>query len=173
MLKNPSKLAFDPNYRKLVYVRYADDWLIGVRGSREDCRYLLEKVRTFLDSELKITLSHTLITNVSESASFLGTVIGRSKVQAFQKTQSGPRPAPSQILRGVFIVQPSLSLSEREKFVFTACKKREGCIPPSQGGRFAIRINKELILTAPILRVLKKLEKASFIKGNISNPKMH
>lgn len=159
MLKNPSKLAFDPNYRKLVYVRYADDWLIGVRGSREDCRYLLEKVRTFLDSELKITLSHTLITNVSESASFLGTVIGRSKVQAFQKTQSGP------------LVQPSLSLSEREKFFFS--KKREGCIPPSQGGRFAIRINKELILTAPILRVLKKLEKASFIKGNISNPKMH
>ncbi len=33
---------YDPNYRRLVYIRYADDFLIGIIGSKADCRAVKE-----------------------------------------------------------------------------------------------------------------------------------
>jgi len=30
--------TFDPNFKRLVYVRYADDWIIGIRGAYVDCK---------------------------------------------------------------------------------------------------------------------------------------
>lgn len=89
MLTVPSKDAMDPNFKKLVYVRYADDWIAGVWGSREDCVMLLEKIKTFLKEELKLNLSEnkTLITNADKGkALFLGTNIYRSRHQVFNKS---------------------------------------------------------------------------------------
>jgi group II intron reverse transcriptase/maturase len=88
MLNVPSKDPFDPSFRKLVYVRYADDWIIGVRGSLSECRVLLERIRSFLASELKLVLSKekTLITNVTHGrALFLGVTIYRGSHQTFRK----------------------------------------------------------------------------------------
>ena len=75
-----SKLAIDPKFRKLSYVRYADDWIIGVRGSAEECRTILAKVDTFLKVELNLTLSKekTKLTNIrNEAARFLSVDIRR------------------------------------------------------------------------------------------------
>ena len=60
--------------RKIVYVRYADDWLVGVYGSKQDCIEIKEKIRKFLEEELKLELSvdKTLITHSSEKVRFLG-----------------------------------------------------------------------------------------------------
>jgi len=88
MLNTPSKDPFDPSFRKLVYVRYADDWIIGVRGSLSECRALLERIRDFLASELKLVLSKekTLITSVTHGrALFLGVTIYRGSHQTFRK----------------------------------------------------------------------------------------
>lgn len=30
-------MAMDSNYKRLKYIRYADDFLIGVIGSKDDC----------------------------------------------------------------------------------------------------------------------------------------
>ena len=64
----------DMNYRKLKYVRYADDFLIGVIGSKEDCIKIKEDIKQFMADKLKLELSDekTLITNARKHAKFLG-----------------------------------------------------------------------------------------------------
>ena len=60
--------------KKISYVRYADDFLIGVKGNKEDCIRIKEELKSFLTSELKLELSDekTKITHSSEYARFLG-----------------------------------------------------------------------------------------------------
>jgi len=60
--------------KKLTYVRYADDFLIAINGSEEDCRATKQQLATFLFDEYKLTLSEekTLITHSSERVRFLG-----------------------------------------------------------------------------------------------------
>ena len=38
----------DPNYKRLKYVRYADDFLLGIIGSKEDCIEIRDKIYNFL-----------------------------------------------------------------------------------------------------------------------------
>jgi group II intron reverse transcriptase/maturase len=70
----PAGDPYDPSYRRLVYVRYADDFLIGVIGSRADCRVLKGQVKAKL-AELGLEMSDekTKITNAASGrARFLG-----------------------------------------------------------------------------------------------------
>jgi len=71
----PSRDPQDPNFRRLWYVRYADDWLLGFSGPREEAEAIKEQLRTFLGGTLKLGLSaeKTLITHArTEAARFLG-----------------------------------------------------------------------------------------------------
>jgi group II intron reverse transcriptase/maturase len=65
---------FDPNFRRLLYCRYADDFLIGVIGSKDDARAILHDVQLFLSVELKLSTSpeKTGIRKASTGATFLG-----------------------------------------------------------------------------------------------------
>ena len=58
----------------IKYIRYADDFLISVKGSREDCQWIKSKLAEFISNTLKMELSEdkTLITHSSECARFLG-----------------------------------------------------------------------------------------------------
>ena len=42
---------------KLYYIRYADDWLIGVWGSKKDATKIREKIVIFLKEKLDLELS--------------------------------------------------------------------------------------------------------------------
>jgi group II intron reverse transcriptase/maturase len=71
----PSVRTNDPDYRRLNYVRYADDMLLGFVGPRSEAEEIKQQLRTFLREELKLELSEekTLITHArSEAARFLG-----------------------------------------------------------------------------------------------------
>lgn len=71
----PSQDPNDPNYRRLKYVRYADDFLLGFIGSRAEAEEIKEQLGHFLREHLKLNLSETktLITHArSEAARFLG-----------------------------------------------------------------------------------------------------
>lgn len=73
-----SKDFFDQGLKRLYYVRYVDDFVIGVIGSCEEAVKLEEKIKTFLKNELKLILSpeKTLITNFSKRyITFLDTLI--------------------------------------------------------------------------------------------------
>lgn len=60
-------------------VRYADDFVITVRGTREQAQRIMEEVGEFLGQNLGLTLSpeKTLITHVDEGFDFLGFHIRR------------------------------------------------------------------------------------------------
>jgi group II intron reverse transcriptase/maturase len=71
----PSINPTDPNYRRLRYVRYADDFLLGFTGPRSEAEEIKQQLGDFLRDELKLELSKTktLITHArSEAARFLG-----------------------------------------------------------------------------------------------------
>src|SRR5437879_210414 len=71
----PSGDPMDPDYRRLRYVRYADDWLLGFIGPKQEAEEIKRKIAAFLREELKLTLSEekTVITHAtSQSARFLG-----------------------------------------------------------------------------------------------------
>lgn len=64
----------DENYRRLKYIRYADDFIIGIIGSKEDAKRVKEDIKNFLADRLALELSEekTLITHTEKSAKFLG-----------------------------------------------------------------------------------------------------
>ena len=64
----------DEQYRRLKYVRYADDFLIGVIGSKSDCEVIKANLTKYMQEQLKLELSEekTLITNAQDKAKFLG-----------------------------------------------------------------------------------------------------
>lgn len=71
---------FDPNFRRVHYVRYADDFLVGTISSKAYAEQLKEEIKQFLENKLHLRLSEekTLITHAkNEKAHFLGYLINR------------------------------------------------------------------------------------------------
>lgn len=64
----------DDSFKRIQYERYADDFLVGVIGSKEDSKRIKEDIKNFLASKLKLELSDekTLITHTEKKAKFLG-----------------------------------------------------------------------------------------------------
>ena len=48
---------FDPEYRRLRYIRYADDFLLGFAGPRDEAEKIKDQLRVFLTEQLKLELS--------------------------------------------------------------------------------------------------------------------
>lgn len=67
-------LAMDEQFKRMRYVRYADDFLIGVIGSKADCEQIKADITQYMSAKLKLELSaeKTLITNAKTPAKFLG-----------------------------------------------------------------------------------------------------
>lgn len=89
-LRTRYSLFEDDNYKKIAYVRYADDWLVGVKGSKEDAKKICDQIGNTLGS-LNLTLSKTKtkITNINKKkALFLGTFISRGKHTTFSRMKS-------------------------------------------------------------------------------------
>ncbi|MDF0725112.1 reverse transcriptase/maturase family protein [Cytobacillus sp. S13-E01] len=72
--KLPAMDIFDPNYKRMRYTRYADDFLIGIIGSKEEATETKQLLTDYLRNELDLELSQekTLITHNSEKVGFLG-----------------------------------------------------------------------------------------------------
>ena len=75
MQQLPSRDPHDPGYRRLRYVRYADDFVLGFIGPKAEAERVKESLEVFLRDTLKLELSKekTLITHAtSQAARFLG-----------------------------------------------------------------------------------------------------
>ena len=71
----PSMDPHDPGYRRLRYVRYADDILLGFTGPKAEAEEIKRRLAQFLHENLKLELSETktLITHArTQAARFLG-----------------------------------------------------------------------------------------------------
>ena len=65
----------DPDYRRLRYIRYADDFLLGLAGPKGEADAIKARIGTFLQDKLRLELSDakTLVTHGrTQAARFLG-----------------------------------------------------------------------------------------------------
>jgi len=87
----PSVDHSDPKFRRLRYVRYADDFLLGLTGTKEEAEAVKARITTFLKDELNLEASQekTLISHaVNEPARFLGYEI-KTKLSAQNPKANG------------------------------------------------------------------------------------
>jgi group II intron reverse transcriptase/maturase len=90
MRKMPSLDPMDPNFRRLVYVRYADDWIIGIRGTHAEAVSIKKKVEIFLKEHMSLNLNKekSVITHArTGKAIFLGTYIFKARVQTTRRSK--------------------------------------------------------------------------------------
>jgi group II intron reverse transcriptase/maturase len=98
-----SFMSIDPSFKRLFYVRYAGDFLIGVIGSKMDCLKIIKDIEDYLRDFLKLTfsLTKTSITHAAtEKVHFLGTDIS---ITPFAKR----------------LIKPVISKKELEPVLFT------------------------------------------------------
>ena len=78
----------DKEYRRLYYTRYADDFIIGLIGSKEEAIKIKDDIEKFLKSKLDIVLSgeKRCITHSNKFVHFLGYNIAISRKNDGKKT---------------------------------------------------------------------------------------
>ena len=79
----PFRKFRDESYKNLQYIRYADDFIVGVIGSKEDAENIKSDLTVFLKEKLSLTLSaeKTKIKYSAEKARFLGSDVAIPKSQ--------------------------------------------------------------------------------------------
>jgi group II intron reverse transcriptase/maturase len=94
MLSTPSGDHQDPDYRRLFYTRYADDFLLAVIGTKAEAVEVKAWLERYLRDELQLELSaeKTLITHARKRVRFLGYDITRWKGRRIVRihTKRGP-----------------------------------------------------------------------------------
>jgi len=73
-LKCPPSVTHDPNFRRMRFVRYADDFVIAIIGAKADAQQTLVELTAFMTQTLKVELAadKTGIVHGSEGTRFLG-----------------------------------------------------------------------------------------------------
>jgi len=87
----PSRKFRDESYKNLQYIRYADDFIVGVIGSKEDAENIKSDLTVFLKERLNLILSaeKTKVTYAAEKARFLGYDVAISKSKEVIKRKNG------------------------------------------------------------------------------------
>ena len=95
----PYRPIRETGYKQLRFCRYADDFVVGIIGSKEDAEQVKADIKQFLTDTLKLTLSDrkTKVTHSSELIRFLGydfTVsrskdVSRNKIGVLQRFRYG------------------------------------------------------------------------------------
>lgn len=83
--------AKDQSDKKIVYDRYADDFLIGVNGTKEECQQIKSLLKEYLTEHLRLELSDekTKITHSSDCARFLGYDVRVRRSNQLKKRSDG------------------------------------------------------------------------------------
>ena len=89
----PSKDGFDPNFKRLLFCRYADDFLIGVIGSKDEARAVMQRVMEFLRTHLHLEASveKSKLSKASVGTTFLGYTVKTVTGSRRRKTKLGRR----------------------------------------------------------------------------------
>jgi hypothetical protein len=85
----------DPNFRRVKYARYADDFIIGISGDKNFAKQIMDKAKAFLKAQLYLNVSEDksgLLSIVHRQASFLGFLL--------KKAPKHLNPVISQNLKG-------------------------------------------------------------------------
>jgi len=77
----------DSSYKRLQYNRYADDFVVGIIGSKEDAEIVKSDIKLFLQRELRLNMSDekTKITHSSDTIRYLGYDMTVSRDMSFKR----------------------------------------------------------------------------------------
>lgn len=72
--KIPSLMFNDPNFKRIMYLRYADDFIILIAGSSNDAKLIKNRICDILDKQcgLELNKENTIITATKDGFKFLG-----------------------------------------------------------------------------------------------------
>ena len=125
--KVPSVDPMDPNFKRLRYCRYADDFLIGIIGSKREAREIMASVERFLTETLKLAVSpeKSGIHAASKGVTFLGyRILTYTSFGAGRKSsRKGPTGRTWRVVRRPTTDNVSLRVPRKE---ITAFCKRHG-----------------------------------------------
>lgn len=131
MLRMNPKDTQDPNFKRLLYVRYADDFVVLLIGGMQEAYTLRRSLKDFLKHKLGLDLNmeKTSIVNTKDGFNFLGSHIQRAEQRITVATSS--RNHSNHVVRK--------------------------------------RVNRRLILNAPLKVLVEKLIKNKFARRNHLN----
>jgi len=82
-----STMSLDSNYSRVYYTRYADDFLVGIQESKETCEFIREKIKSFLEKKLALTLNTDttkIVHSTTDQVLFLGHHISCTPIKEVQ-----------------------------------------------------------------------------------------
>jgi len=90
-LETPYYPAIEPHFKCLQYNRYADDFVIGIIGSKEDAQQVKADIKQFLWEKLGLVLSEekTKVTHSSELIRYLGYDFTVSRDKSLERNENG------------------------------------------------------------------------------------
>jgi group II intron reverse transcriptase/maturase len=90
-LRTRSSDPQDPNYRRLWFVRYADDFVLGYIGSKEEAHQIMDVIKLNIRAKLQLDCSDekTKVTHHSDGAKFLGYELKTTKIQTPRMVSGG------------------------------------------------------------------------------------
>ncbi len=91
--RHPSGDPFDSKYKRLYYCRYADDFCIGIIGSKADAEQVRQEVRDYLEQTLRLSIAEekSHIRHGKEGVIFLGYWVGTYTGDKIVKVKRGSR----------------------------------------------------------------------------------
>uniref|UniRef100_UPI0022388067 reverse transcriptase domain-containing protein n=1 Tax=Ramaria rubella TaxID=113071 RepID=UPI0022388067 len=86
MREIPRMDPLDPTFRRAMYLRYADDFVILLEGNKSEAILIRQQIQQILLDKcgLELNLEKTLVTNITEKFEFLGASISKSKIVDFR-----------------------------------------------------------------------------------------
>lgn len=136
----PCYEAIDERFKKIQYSRYADDFVIGVIGSKADAEEIKKRVGDFLKGELNLIMSDekTKITHSAELIRFLGYDLSVSRSKDCMRDKNGnlKRAWYGQVKLYVPKEKWFSKLMEYQAMYIKKCKNGQEMWKPTYRGKF-------------------------------------
>lgn len=126
MKSMPSRDPSDSDYRRLHYVRYADDFAIGVVGPKTDAIQIAKLVKEFINDEIKLDIAENKsgIHHIGEGFYFLGYRISfNANNKALRRVRRGTLKDGTNVYGTFRSISSQLGLQIPKEKVWDFCKK--------------------------------------------------
>jgi group II intron reverse transcriptase/maturase len=119
----PAGNPFDRTFRRLYYCRYADDFLIGIIGSKKDAQDIMRQTRRFLEEHLNLTIAtdKSGIHHAKKGVTFLGYDV---RTYSGDKVVKARRGRETKVYARVRSVVERIQLHIPEEKVRKFCKEK-------------------------------------------------
>jgi len=89
----PSVISMDPGYKRMMYIRYADDFVVLMSASKNEAMRVKSNIKDILKNKCGSELNEekTIITNLKHGFEFLGALIKKPSANNFMVMRSNKK----------------------------------------------------------------------------------